>query len=234
MIFYAPNIESSPYVLSEEESAHITRVMRLKVGDPIILVDGRGGYYDAVIVGLHPKRCEVEIKQMQQEYGKRPYRLHIAIAPTKNIDRFEWFVEKAVEIGIEEITPLLCIHSERKTINEERLQRIAVSAMKQSQKAYMPILHPVTRFDQFIQQAKQGSRYIAYCLEGEKSSLSDLYKAGEDAVILIGPEGDFSVEEIEMALQSGFEGITLGNSRMRTETAGVVVCHSIYFMNGNR
>ena len=233
MIFYTPDISGLRHLLNEEESAHAITVLRLKAGDEITLVDGRGGRYLAKIVGTHSKRCEVEVVEHQAEYGKRPYRLHIGIAPTKNIDRLEWFIEKATEIGIDEITPLLCEHSERKLVNSKRLQRVMVAAMKQSEKAYLPQFNEMTPFGKWlktVQSCKHG--YIAHCDGGEeRQSLKTAYQAGQDAVIAIGPEGDFSRQEIHLALACGFTGISLGTSRLRTETAGVAACHSVYFIN---
>jgi len=232
MIFYAPDISGSlHYTLNEEESAHAIRVLRLNTDDEVILVDGRGGYYRAKIVETHHKYCVVAILEYQTEFGKSPYRLHIGIAPTKNIDRFEWFVEKATEIGIDEITPLLCERSERKQVNTERLQRVMIAAMKQSEKAYLPQLNEIMPFEKWLQTSKYTHCYIAHCNEGERHTLKTAYQAGWDAVIAIGPEGDFSMREVEQAIDEGFKGITLGTSRLRTETAGVVACHSVYFEN---
>jgi len=231
MIFYTPDIQGLQYALNEEESAHAVRVLRLKAGDGITLVDGKGGWYRARIVEAHPKRCETVITEQQAEYGKRPYRLHIGIAPTKNIDRFEWFIEKATEIGIDEITPLLCEHSERKQVHPERLQRVMIAAMKQSQKAYLPQLNEMTPFAQWLDIPKKGICYIAHCNDGDRQLLKIAYHQGQDAVIVIGPEGDFSMQEVLQALDYGFTEISLGSSRLRTETAGVAVCHSVYFQN---
>jgi 16S rRNA (uracil1498-N3)-methyltransferase len=232
MIFYTPDINGLRYVLNEEESAHALRVLRLKAGDGITLVDGRGGWYRAQIVEMHHKHCEVEVLEHQADDGLRPYRLHIGIAPTKNIDRFEWFIEKATEIGIDEITPLLCERSERKLVNTERLQRVMIAAMKQSKKAYLPQLNEMTAFNKWLEAQKtSGCCYIAHCNEGEKSLLKTAYQPGQDVTIAIGPEGDFSMQEVTQSFACGFKAISLGTSRLRTETAGVVACHSIYFMN---
>jgi len=233
MIFYAPDIQGFRHTLTEEESAHALRVLRLKIGDWITLVDGRGGWYRARIVEAHPKHCETEIAEQQTEYGKRPYRLHIGIAPTKNIDRFEWFIEKATEIGIEEITPLLCERSERKHISAERLQRIMIAAMKQSQKACLPQLNEMTPLHKWMETQTSAHRYIAHCNVGNRQLLNAVYHPGQDATIAIGPEGDFSLEEVTQALGCGFMEISLGTSRLRTETAGVAACYSVYFMNLN-
>ena len=223
--------ENQYYTLNGEESAHAVRVLRLNAGDEVTLVDGRGGWYRAKIVGAHHKHCEVAILDHQAEYGRRPYRLHIGIAPTKNMDRFEWFIEKATEIGIDEITPLLCERSERKHVNTERLQRVMIAAMKQSEKAYLPLLNEMTPFEKWLKMPKSAHRYIAHCNESDRQSLKTAYQAGWDAVIAIGPEGDFSIQEVKQAIDSGFKCITLGTSRLRTETAGVVACHSVYFSN---
>ncbi len=231
MIFYTPGIDGLRYTLNEEESTHAVRVLRLKTGDEVMLVDGSGGWYHAVIATPHHKHCEVEVTGQQQDFGKRPYTLHIGIAPTKNIDRFEWFVEKAVEIGIDEITPLLCEHSERKNVNTERLLRIMVAAMKQSNKAYLPQLNEMTAFGEWLKGTTGGNKFIAYCGEGDKQSLRTIYQPGQNATIAIGPEGDFSPMEVADAITCGFCGISLGTSRLRTETAGVAACHSIYFVN---
>jgi 16S rRNA (uracil1498-N3)-methyltransferase len=232
MVFYTPGITGNQHILNEEESIHAVRVLRLKKGDAVTLVDGRGGWYTAELADPAPKSCRVKVTGVCREYGKRPYRLHIALAPTKNTDRFEWFVEKSVEIGIDEITPLLCEHSERKHINMERIQRIMTAAMKQSKKAYLPQLNAMAAFDEWLKNGTAGQRLIAYCGEGGRQPLKRIYQPGRDVSIAIGPEGDFSPEEVSRALASGFHGISLGESRLRTETAGIVACHSIFFMNG--
>ena len=169
-MFYCPDILHS-FTLSEEESQHAVRVLRLQTGDELELVDGAGGYYKAVISNPHPKHCEFVIKETFTEFGKRDYRLHIAIAPTKNIERLEWFIEKCTEIGIDEITPVICRFSERKIIKPERLEKIIVSAAKQSLKAYFPILNPMCSFRDFIQQTTVSQKFIAHCYEQDKQLL---------------------------------------------------------------
>lgn len=233
-IFYTPDISSFRYTLNEEESAHAVRVMRMKAGDEITLTDGRGGWYKACVAKPHHRYCDVEVLEHQAEYGKRPYRLHIGIAPTKNIDRFEWFIEKATEIGVDEITPLLCEHSERKHINIERLQRVMVAAMKQSKKAYVPQLHEMAAFGVWVREMTGNQRCIAHCGEGDRQSLKTICREGQDTVIAIGPEGDFSPQEVTQAVTHGFKEITLGTSLLRTETAGVAACCSVYFMNDKK
>lgn len=231
-LFYTPEIKNSTYTLNSIESKHCVRVLRLKEGDHIQLIDGRGSFYTAEITDANQKSCKVKCIETIKEYGKRNFSLHIAIAPTKNIDRIEWFMEKTTEIGIDTYTSLLCDHSERKIVKDERLMRIITSAVKQSLKAYHPTLNPLTKFKDFIKQDFKGQKFIAHCEEGtEKKVLQDLYIQNEDVTILIGPEGDFSPSEIEMARNAGFKEISLGNSRLRTETAGLVACHTINLIN---
>jgi len=230
-IFYTPDLSGGVYTLEESESKHCIRVLRKTKGDELILVDGKGGYYEAVITDPNQKHCSVEVIKEIQQFEKRGYSLHLAVAPTKNIDRFEWMIEKATEIGVDVITPLLCEHSERKQVNIERLQKILISAMKQSLKAYLPRLNNLTNFDTFLAQEQASRKFIAHCNEGEKKHLFKCAGLGDDVVVLIGPEGDFSVNEIENAIKSGFSGVSLGNSRLRTETAGVVACEIVSLIN---
>lgn len=232
MLFYVPNIDQSNF-LPEEESHHAVKVLRLVEGDPVELVDGRGNYYTAEISFAHHKKCEVRILEKIENYNPLPCHIHIAIAPTKNMDRIEWFAEKVTEIGVGEITPLLCDHSERKVIKIDRLEKIVVSAMKQSKKATMPTLNEMCSFKQFMKQYKDfaGKKYIAHCYEQDKKSLVKDYVKGNDAIVLIGPEGDFSEEEVRLAIENGFVPVTLGESRLRTETAGIAACHTIHVVN---
>ncbi len=232
-LFYAPRLKNNYHCFDAVESKHISKVLRLKEGDLIYLTDGMGKLYEGVLTQSDWKQCCVSYKLIHPEYGKRDYSLHIAIAPTKSIERFEWFIEKAVEIGIDEITPIICVNSERKIIKNERTDRIIVSAMKQSLKTYKPVLHPVTDFPVFIQQHfnETGMRFIAHCYESKKESISKIYSHGQDVLILIGPEGDFSPEEIEMAVTKGFRQVSLGECRLRTETAGVVACSMVSLLN---
>lgn len=230
-LFYTPDIEGGIYCLNAEESKHCVRVLRLKEGDEISLIDGCGGLYSGVILRAGAKGCEVKIVSEMKEYGKRDFSLHMAVAPTKNIDRTEWMLEKCTEIGVDAFTMIDSAHSERKTVKEERLEKVIVSAVKQSLKAYMPRLNPMVEFKDFVRSVTGGQKFIAHCNPGEKKHLSEVYRPGADAVILIGPEGDFSEEEVKLAVEAGFIPITLGQSRLRTETAGVVACHSINFIN---
>lgn len=234
-IFYTPDIKNEIYVLNETESKHVMRVLRLKAGDEVFLVDGRGGFYKGCVIDGNAKRCTVQVFESEKEYGKRAFKLHIAIAPTKNIDRFEWFLEKTTEIGIDTITPILCRHSERKRIKTDRSMRVITAAVKQSIKAYHPVINELTDFSTFVKQFRNQTKlnkYIAHCHDMETNLLKNEYGKGEDAIVLIGPEGDFTPTEIQEAMDAGFRGISLGKSRLRTETAGVVACHSIHFLNG--
>ncbi|AKD04770.1 16S rRNA (uracil(1498)-N(3))-methyltransferase [Pontibacter korlensis] len=226
-LFYTPDINSESYILSEEESKHCTRVLRLSDGDIVYLVDGIGGLYTAIIQDAHHKRCQLQVIDKQIEYGKLPYTTHIAVAPTKNMDRMEWFVEKAVEIGVSEITFLLCEHSERKNLRLDRLEKIAVSAMKQSQKGYLPLLNDLTPFHRFVQKSLPDCTFIAHLEEDATKSVKDYYKFGKPHCIMIGPEGDFSAAEIAAAYEAGIKPVTLGQSRLRTETAALVACHTL-------
>lgn len=229
-LFYVPNLAASN-VLPEEESQHAVKVLRMQVGDAISVVDGVGGFYNAVISNPHPKHCEFEIKKTILEFGKRDYKIHIAIAPTKNIERLEWFIEKATEIGIDQITPIICRFSERKIIKAERLEKIIVSAAKQSLKAYFPMLNPLCTFDELISKRKASQKFIAHCYEEDKKLLQNEIQKSSDVLILIGPEGDFSKEEVQSAILHDFIPVSLGESRLRTETAGVVACHTVAISN---
>ncbi|MEI6696791.1 MAG: 16S rRNA (uracil(1498)-N(3))-methyltransferase [Bacteroidota bacterium] len=230
-LFYTPNIKSSLYTLDKEESTHCVRVLRLKEGSLIHLTDGKGNLFKAQLLSADPKECLAEIIETIPEFGKRAFYLHIAIAPTKNIDRFEWFLEKATEIGIDEITPLYCEHSERNIIKPERLQKIITSALKQSLKTYHPVLNEAVKFNHFIQSTFESKKYIAHCEENEKTPFQTACQKGENALILIGPEGDFSNTEIKNAIANNYLPISLGDSRLRTETAGIVACHTINLLN---
>ena len=223
-VFYAPDIAINPE-LPEEEAGHCLRVLRLSIGDEVTLTDGIGNFYKAVISATGGKRCQVKVTEtIPQEKGWNGY-LHVAIAPTKNMDRTEWFVEKATEIGFDELTFLNCRFSERKVIKNERIEKILISAIKQSLKARLPKLNEMTDFNKFINQEFKGQKFIAHCYEGEKPLLRDVLRKDEDAVVLIGPEGDFSPEEVALAAEKGFQAVSLGKSRLRTETAALVAVH---------
>lgn len=229
-LFYAPDILENPF-LPEEESAHCTRVLRLQAGAVVQIIDGKGTLYDATIVAPHAKRTEVKIVSAHPDFGRRPFRLHLAVAPTKNSDRFEWFVEKATEIGVDEITPLLCRYSERRAIRPERIEKILVSASKQSYKARIPRLNPMTAVDEFLQHVREPYRFVAHCYEGDKPHLLHVCPPKSEVVIMVGPEGDFSRDEVDLVVNQHFVPVTLGASRLRTETAGVVACHLAVVVN---
>lgn len=211
--------------LPEEEAGHCIRVLRMKEGDRIRLTDGKGSFYNAVISAVSGKRCMVHIESREMQQPLWDGHLHIAVAPTKLMDRNEWFVEKAIEIGVDEITFLKTDHSERDVVKMERIEKIAVSAMKQSQKATLPVLNGMTTLRSLIEKGFDGDKFIAHCEPGSKVLLQDAVTPGHDSLVLIGPEGDFSPAEIEMALKAGFRPISLGPSRLRTETAALVAVH---------
>jgi 16S rRNA (uracil1498-N3)-methyltransferase len=200
-------------------------------GDEIKIVDGKGNLLTCSIIEPNPKKCLVSVERKDAEFGKRNFKLHIAIAPTKNIDRFEWFLEKATEIGIDTITPMLCEHSERKTVNHERLERVVVAAMKQSVKAYLPVINPVTRFNDIVNQSVDHNKLMAYCGEFSNPNAKNFIAKDTSTVFLIGPEGDFSQDEVIFAQGNGFKIVGLGTSRLRTETAGVVACEIVNLIN---
>jgi len=231
-IFYAPGISGNSWVLDEKESKHCIRVLRMKEGTPVKVIDGKGNLYEGVISRADQKKCEITIDNVIRQFEKRNYRLHIAISPLKNPERFEWFVEKSVEIGIDEITPLICKNTEKQRIKPERINNIIISAMKQSLKAGITILNEATPFKDFINKDIEGIKLISHCNSaGERTKIDNVYSKGDNAVILIGPEGDFNDNEITAAIKKDFKPVHLGKSRLRTETAGIAACYSIYFLN---
>ena len=231
-VFYTPDIEDDAYVLNEEESRHCTKVLRLAPGALVYLIDGVGGLYEAEITGESKKHVSLKVISAKREFQKRAHHLHIAIAPTKNIDRLEWFLEKATEIGIDEITPVICDRSERKVVKEDRLYKVITAAVKQSLQAYHPVLNPQTTLSAFLKQQNDRVKMIAHCLNDEpRQFISDVTVPGKQYTILIGPEGDFTGNEIEMALQNGYKPLTLGNTRLRTETAGLAACFEVNYLN---
>ncbi len=230
-LFYAPGILNGKTVLDVAQSGHCIRVLRHRSGDAINVIDGQGGFYTAKIVSVDAKQCSFEIINKTEDYGKRDFNVHIAIAPTKNTDRFEWFLEKASEIGIDEITPLICEHSERRKINNERCEKILVAAMKQSHRAYLPKLNKLVSLKDFVSTAFANSHLFICHWEEENEDLKNAYHKGTDVVILIGPEGDFSENEISLAIEKQFIAVNLGANRLRTETAGIVACDAIHFVN---
>jgi 16S rRNA (uracil1498-N3)-methyltransferase len=229
LLFYTPDITSGNYVLPEEESKHCLKVLRLTKGDELYLTDGKGILYAARITEAHAKHCRVTITGQQENVGTHPYYLHLAVAPTKNIERYEHLLEKTTEIGLDAITPLICKHSERRSVKPERLEKILVAAMKQSLKTRLPQLHETISFPAFLQQPFDGEKYIACCSPHIPRTLFwEVPPPSRKALVLIGPEGDFSDEEVQRALQAGFRPVSLGNSRLRTETAGMLACMAMY------
>ena len=225
-LFYNPHIQGDTFVLEEQESKHAVRVLRLVRGDHVILVDGRGAWYDAFIMDDHPKRCKLQIEKHTKDYKPLNYTLHMAVAPTKNLDRFEWFLEKATEIGISEITPLICTRSERRQVKHDRLERILVSAMKQSLRAFKPILNEAVCMDEFIKMDHLGTLGIAHCYPMERRGIQELELSGR-YTMLVGPEGDFTEEELSAALDADYVPFHLGDSRLRTETAAIYITTAI-------
>ena len=230
-IFYTPDLDSDQYTLSEEESKHCSKVLRLGLGNKINLIDGKGGFYEAEISEVSKKHVHLKVVSKQEEYGKRNHSLHIAVAPTKNIVRLEWFIEKATEIGIDEITPIICDRSERKIVKEDRLEKVVTSAVKQSLTAYHPKLIPAITFSAFMAKKNEDVKLIAHCLPTEKRYLNELITPHQNYLVLIGPEGDFTPAEIDLALQNDYKPVTLGNTRLRTETAALAACFEVNYIN---
>ncbi|MDR3217783.1 MAG: 16S rRNA (uracil(1498)-N(3))-methyltransferase [Dysgonamonadaceae bacterium] len=229
-LFYTPDIVSNSQ-LPETEAQHCLTVLRLKADDIIRLTDGKGNFYNAAIAEANPKHCRLRILETFPKAPLWKGKIEIAMAPTKNSERTEWFAEKATEIGIDTISFLHCRFSERKDIKTERINKILISAMKQSMKARLPELKGIVDFKTFIQQDFDGRKFIAHCYPGEKQALSQAYRKDENVLILIGPEGDFSEEEIALAEEQGFTPVSLGESRLRTETAALIACHTIHIVN---
>jgi len=231
-LFYQPLLSNNVLHLNADESRHCVKVLRKKNGDTIRVTDGQGTFYDVILVGADQRQCSFQIASTHKEPAK-DYTIHIAISPTKNADRIEWFVEKAVEFGVDTITLLDCEHTERTFIKTERLEKVAISAMKQSLKASLPAIHGLQDFSKLVASSKEPSRFIAFVDQSNPHHLKELAKAGSDYVLLIGPEGDFSTEELSLALQHGFQKVSLGASRLRTETAGIAACHILNLVNTN-
>ncbi|WP_299113430.1 16S rRNA (uracil(1498)-N(3))-methyltransferase [uncultured Winogradskyella sp.] len=231
-LFYNPNITENDtrFNFDKDESRHIVKVLRKSIGDQLHITNGKGHLFKAQLIQADMKHCTVNIIS-QSLQPKRKYNLHLAVAPTKMNDRYEWFLEKATEIGIEEITPIICDNSERKVIKKERFEKILQAAMKQSLQCYLPKLNPPVAFKEFIKQEVFGHKFIAHCEDTDRKSLKTQLKTNKDIIILIGPEGDFSSNEIKIALATNFIPVTLGNTRLRTETAAIVACHSVAFIN---
>lgn len=233
-LFYNASINESTETFSfdKEESKHIIKVLRKKDGDILFVTNGLGFLFKTEIILASDSKCTVQMIS----FDKAPtpnFKLHLAVAPTKMNDRYEWFLEKATEIGIHEITPIICDRSERKVINKERFEKILLSAMKQSNELFLPKLNPAISFKEFVKQKNKGLQLIAHCEETDKKTLKSILQSNTDVTVLIGPEGDFSEKEITLALDQNYVPVSLGNTRLRTETAAVVACHSVVFFNEN-
>ena len=231
-LFYNASLDNSisQMVFPIEESRHIIKVLRKKEGDTLHITNGEGDLFEAEIVDSNPKKCKVQVISHDKKHPSKHW-LHMVVAPTKMNDRFEWFLEKATEIGINEITPIICEQSERKVVKPERLQKVVLSAMKQSLQTYLPKLNPAVSFKDFIEQSRSGLLFIAHCEEDERTELKRCVAPDKDLTILIGPEGDFSRREITMAREKGFVPVSLGRTRLRTETAAIVACTTIALIN---
>ncbi len=232
-LFFNPQLTKNDkqFTFDKTESRHIVKVLRKKIGDSLFITNGKGELFNVELIIANDKNCTVQLISADKKLKPWNYYLHVAIAPTKNIDRFEWFLEKATEIGIDEITPILCDHSERKIIKADRLNRIIESAMKQSLKFNLPKLNGLTLFSDFIAQKHDKNLYIAHCEKIDKPILKSVIKPLKDTTILIGPEGDFSTSEITTAIQNGALPVSLGESRLRTETAGITAIQTVSFIN---
>ncbi len=230
-LFFAPEFSNNRPFLPEDEAKHALKVLRLEAGATVNVTDGRGNLYEAAIAGTDVKKCRLTVLRHEPEYGKKGFTIHVAVAPTKNADRTEWLVEKCVEIGVDEISFINCERSERKFFKPDRVEKIAVAAMKQSLKAYLPCLNDLTPLREFLKKRMPGNNYIAHLVEGERKLLQQVVPPNSTYCVLIGPEGDFTPDEVNTAVASGFVPVSLGTSRLRTETAGVVACHILNLVN---
>ncbi|HIB38363.1 16S rRNA (uracil(1498)-N(3))-methyltransferase [Mesonia sp.] len=231
-LFYNPAIssEDKEVIFPNDESKHIVKVLRKQEGDNLNITNGKGFLFFAEIIEANHNKCKAKITAVEQERDKK-YHIHLAVAPTKMNDRFETFLEKSTEIGLDKITPIICDHSERKVVKINRFERVLQSAMKQSLHYTIPEISEAISFQEFIQQEQNEQKFIAHCEENDKKSLQKELKPGKSYTILIGPEGDFSSEEIESAIKAGFVPVTLGNTRLRTETAAIVAAHTAALIN---
>ncbi|MBN2633899.1 MAG: 16S rRNA (uracil(1498)-N(3))-methyltransferase [Bacteroidales bacterium] len=232
-VYYAPGIQGHDHhILDTSESRHLVRVLRMKKGAPVFLIDGIGNLYNGVIEDPDQNGCRIAITSVTPDFEKRNYRLHVAISSLKNPERFEWFVEKAVETGIDEISVIICRNTEKANVRLQRLRNIMISAMKQSLKARETIINEPVTFSEFLNTPHSGKLMIAHCYDdSERKKVPDIYNRGDDALILIGPEGDFTRDEVNEAINRNFSEISFGKSRLRTETAGIAACLSVYMLN---
>jgi 16S rRNA (uracil1498-N3)-methyltransferase len=230
-IFFLPAATEGPVILSEEESKHAIRVLRMQAGDNAKVTNGKGNFFPATMIDAHPKRAILNLFAPTKGYDHWPFHLHLAVAPTKNSDRIEWFVEKATEIGVDEISFFSSFHSERRSINLERMEKICVAALKQSQKSRLPQINELCSFDAFIDRPINGQKFIAWIDSSANKTLQESYRRNSNCVILIGPEGDFSAQEVEKARAAGYSPVSLGQARLRTETAALISVHTIQLIN---
>lgn len=230
-VFYLPDASQGLMNLNEEESKHCVKVLRMLAGESFCVTDGKGLLFDAVLIEPHPKHAVIELSNPQKGYDHWNFRLEIAVAPTKNNDRIEWFLEKATEIGFDKIHFFESFHSERRTIKTERFEKVLIAAIKQSIKSRLPQIEDIITFEELVKQPFEGRKFIAWIDDSINMLLSTTYNKGENCLILIGPEGDFSKEEVQLAIENGFEPVSLGDARLRTETAALVACHTIQLIN---
>ncbi|PIE99826.1 MAG: 16S rRNA (uracil(1498)-N(3))-methyltransferase [Maribacter sp.] len=231
-LFYNPDLDNSvsQFVFTPEESRHIVKVLRKKEGDNLLITNGKGYVFESKIIVADTKKCKAQVISSTKKHRKM-YWFHLVVAPTKSNERFEWFLEKATEIGVDEITPIICERSERKIVKQERMEKVLQSAMKQSMQAYLPKLNPITTYNDFMEQERKGLLFIAHCQNSEKMELKRRVAPDKDVTILIGPEGDFSKSEMDKAYEKGFLPVSLGQNRLRTETAAIVACTTVNLIN---
>jgi 16S rRNA (uracil1498-N3)-methyltransferase len=230
-VFFDPDLSAQTVRMNREASHHAVRVLRLREGHHVRITNGRGTMAESVVLDPDPEGCTIQIRTLHHNYQKRPYHVHVAMAPPKSQDRYEWFLEKATEIGVDEITPILCDHSERKRTRQDRSERILQAAMLQAGHAFLPVVHALQPFREFIQDRASGPLFIAHCQSRATLPLCRSIRAGMNGIVLIGPEGDFSEDEIDFARKHGAQEVRLGNARFRTETAGLIACHTFSLIN---
>ena len=233
-VFYLPDAKNGTMVMPEDESKHCVKVLRMAVGDRFCVTNGKGSLFDAQLVEAMPKHAVIQLDNERPGYDNTPYNIEIAVAPTKLNERMEWFLEKATEIGIGRVRLFTSYHSERREANVERFRKVMIAAMKQSIKSNLPAIDEMVSFEHLVKQPFDGQKYIAWIDEGVTEQLCDLYQKGQNAIVLIGPEGDFSKEEVALAKQNGFVPVSLGEARLRTETAALVACHTLNLKNQMR
>ncbi|MFB6257479.1 MAG: 16S rRNA (uracil(1498)-N(3))-methyltransferase [Flavobacteriales bacterium] len=232
-LLYVPDVSANELWLPEEEAWHALKVLRLEEGAELRIVDGQGGIYKARIITRSKNACQVRVEESSQSEGERNFRLTMAVAPTKNYQRFEWFLEKATEMGVDRIIPLITARSERSKIKPKRSERILIAAMKQSKKAFLPELQLPLPLSHLLEEALEGQGLVAHCYKTpERSPLQKLYRKGENALVIVGPEGDLTPDEVQMTIEKGYEPVSLGDAVLRTETAAVAACHTINLLNG--